>query len=114
PIEIFFLDSQSGWMSNSNGHLGRSTDGGKTWADILNPATVWEKYPMWPFFQKLFFADSMNGWGLDNRGDLYKTSDGGQTWTKAISGLELKHIQFLNHHLALGVSKESLYRIALR
>ncbi|MEW6213439.1 MAG: hypothetical protein AB1631_34410, partial [Acidobacteriota bacterium] len=42
PIEIFFLDSQSGWMSNSNGHLGRSTDGGKTWADILNPATVWE------------------------------------------------------------------------
>jgi photosystem II stability/assembly factor-like uncharacterized protein len=34
PIKLFFSNNTDGWLSNSNGAIGRSTDGGRTWIDI--------------------------------------------------------------------------------
>ena len=36
PVAVWFVDIRVGWLSNSNGYVGKSTDGGATWADLVN------------------------------------------------------------------------------
>lgn len=76
---LFFHDSQSGWAVGSDGYLGQTTDGGKTWKRV-NLNTKLD-------LTRIYFIDSMHGWIIaepnSNFGYLasvFRTEDGGKTW----------------------------------
>jgi photosystem II stability/assembly factor-like uncharacterized protein len=64
------------WVSGSNGTVGRSTDGGKTWQWIIVPE--FEKRD----FRDIEAFDSSTAiiMAVDNPADILKTTDGGKTW----------------------------------
>ncbi|MFN8397370.1 MAG: hypothetical protein U0176_22295 [Bacteroidia bacterium] len=83
--DIYFTDADHGWLVNVDGNIYRTTDGGTSWATLLQqPATS---------FRCVGFADTLRGW-VGNLGlgswspttdtiPLYGTTDGGLTWTPA-------------------------------
>lgn len=84
------------WVSGSNGHVGRSADGGKTWQWILVPG--YEKVD----FRDIHAFDSSSAiiMGIGNPGYILKTRDGGDSWklvfTKDAPGLFLDAMDFRN------------------
>jgi photosystem II stability/assembly factor-like uncharacterized protein len=84
------------WVSGSNGHVGRSTDKGKTWRWGIVPG--YEKRD----FRDIHAFDSATAiiMGIDNPAYILKTKDGGKTWklvfTKEAPGMFLDAMDFLN------------------
>lgn len=70
--EMFWLDDQFGWISNTGGDMYRTTDGGDSWFEARQ-ATQWYVYDM-------HFVDSLNGWNVGFPAAM-RTRNGGQTWT---------------------------------
>jgi len=86
--DIVFINPDVGWYVNGSGHIYKTTDAGKTWAQQFHhPGT---------FFRCVAFADEQRGWagnvgpdyypGVTDDTPLYETSDGGTTWTP-VAGL---------------------------
>ena len=83
--DIFFINSQLGFVANGIGQIHRTTDGGLTWTRQLNKGTF-------THFRSIGFVDSLNGyagalgWGDANNPNakdtviLYKTTNGGLNW----------------------------------
>lgn len=80
--DIFFVDADTGWYGNGAGLLYKTTDGGKSWTQIVNkPGT---------YFRALGFVDAQHGFagniapgyfpGVTDETPLYETTDGGVTW----------------------------------
>lgn len=112
PSAVYFLNSNLGWLSNSNGYLAKTTDGGRTWQDILDLQDSQDKD--WPILSldRLYFSDSLHGWALDSEGALRRTSDGGLSWPKIDSDIEFTDIYFPpDSWYGWAVSKDGLYRI---
>lgn len=82
------------WVSGSNGHVGRSTDGGSTWAWLAVPG--YEKTD----FRDIHAFDSLRAviMGIGNPAYLLKTADGGRSWklvyTKKTEGMFLDAMDF--------------------
>lgn len=68
--DVYFLDSQIGWMGLSTGDLLSTINGGKEWCKKLNPAKVWINNTVYDkgHFKRIAFADKENGVALDNDG----------------------------------------------
>jgi photosystem II stability/assembly factor-like uncharacterized protein len=111
PVSIHFVSTQLGWLSFKNGYLARTTNGGKTWCDLVNPRDVWPDPIGLTYFCKLHFTDSHHGWGLDARGSLHKTDDGGATWRTVDGALEFDDIYFLDAGRGWAVGRVGLYWI---
>ncbi|MBD0369289.1 MAG: hypothetical protein ICV60_00435 [Pyrinomonadaceae bacterium] len=111
PVAVYFLNSQLGWLSNSNGYLAKSIDGGKTWQDIVNIRDYQDKD--WPLLSlyPLYFRDSLHGWALGSDGAIRQTLDGGATWKKLEADVEFTNIFFLDSWHGWAISKDGLYRI---
>lgn len=85
PIDIFFLDEQTGWVVGASGDDGlvlKTTDGGTSWG-----VTLVHDSPL--YFKRVFFLDSLRGFALGGieMGDKYysavwETQDGGATWNE--------------------------------
>jgi photosystem II stability/assembly factor-like uncharacterized protein len=77
----FFLNSNLGWILNSEGLL-KTTDGGSNWLQKQCPSIYWEKHDV-------FFITENIGWivGMKSNWDSFviKTTDGGQTWIEQYS-----------------------------
>ncbi|WP_425420631.1 YCF48-related protein [Phaeodactylibacter xiamenensis] len=71
---IFFLDSNHGWVGNRDGQLFITQDGGQTWAQVMVAEGLEE-------YVEPLFVDELNGYA-SLREDFYRTSDGGFTWEK--------------------------------
>ncbi len=82
--DVYFLDSQTGWVVGSGGTYLTTIDGGKTWAK--------EKNFTGDTIRQVYFTDASNGWLLCER-DLYtlganapsyllKTANGGVFWER--------------------------------
>ena len=71
-LDIFFLDSNTGWVVGLNGGIAKTTDGGVTWARQTAP-TSWG-------LVRIHFSDAQNGWAGGYYGVLFHTTNGGQTW----------------------------------
>ncbi len=102
---IFFLDSQTGWLSYSeNGYHGivKTTNGGNNW-NILDSTK--------DYITSIFFIDQNNGWmstgnnpGGGNFGRIYNSVNAGLSWTQQIIPINespvndkgISHIKFLN------------------
>lgn len=75
--DVFFANSQNGWVCSISGRLYKTTDGGNSWNFIVNSG-----FP----FRCLGFSDSLNGYaGLYYRpsgftAPLLKTTNGGLNW----------------------------------
>lgn len=111
PADAFFLNSNAGWLSYTDGYMARTTDGGKTWCDLLHPKDVRSSTSYDKFFQKLYFTDTTHGWGLSADGSLYETKDAGATWTKVDADVRFEGMDFSNASSGWAVSKEGLFRI---
>jgi len=113
PINVCFADSRVGWIVNSNGHLGMSTNGGVTWGDLRAPEGLCKKH-CWPeVIVLIYLVDALHAWGIDCDGNLRITEDGGTNWSKLDLELGLEHTSFLDAEHGWAVSKDALYRIAL-
>ena len=113
PIAVWFVDNRVGWISNWNGYVGKSTDGGVTWTDLVNLGAEDPNDWLPPAIVSWYFLDASMAWGLDSHGDLRTTSDGGATWRRLDLNLGLTHMCLLDARHGWAVSKDALYRIAL-
>jgi photosystem II stability/assembly factor-like uncharacterized protein len=71
PSDVFFLDTNTGFMRRGNvysGQLNKTTDGGASWKASASIKG-----------QRLWFVDPEVGWSFYGR-QLYFTTDGGQYW----------------------------------
>jgi len=111
PVAIYFSDTNQGWLSFENGYLAKSTDGGRSWCDLVDPRTVWS-IPNWQtFFAKIHFTNSKDGWGLGGDGSLQETNDGGATWRNLNMNVQFEDLFFLDNKNGWVVSNDSLFRI---
>lgn len=110
-LEVFFLDSRNAWLAFEDGRIAKSSDGGKSWCDLLAPGSVnfnyYEKY-----FKKIHFADSLHGFGLGANHLLYETKDGGRSWNKVVD-TQADDMFFLDDGTGWSVSKAGLFHITL-
>ncbi|MBA4140497.1 MAG: oxidoreductase [Segetibacter sp.] len=107
------------WVSGSNGTIGKSTDGGKTWRWLI--VSGYEKRD----FRDIEAFDSSTAiiMAVDNPAYILKTTDGGATWRKVfekdVKGMFLDAMDFKNDTegicvgdpLAIGTDKRFFYVI---
>ncbi len=80
--DVYFINSNKGWIAGSGGTLLATNDGGRNWKKTINFSQ--------DTFKQVYFSDENNGWllcerSIYNRGTnsssyLLKTSDGGKSW----------------------------------
>jgi len=84
------------WLSGSNGHVAKSTNGGKSFFWMIVPG--YEKTD----FRDIHAFDSLTAiiMGIDNPANILKTKDGGRSWelvfAKQQTGMFLDAIDFRN------------------
>ena len=71
--EVYFVDTNTGWISGSGGLIIKSTDGGSTWSNQTSNTfqTLWA----------LYFIDQNTGWVIGDGGIIKKTTNGGINWS---------------------------------
>ncbi len=80
PVDIMFINNQTGWISGTNGALFKTTDGGLSWVQIESPTTG--------NLGGIDFLTEETGFLVPSTfGDtLWKTTDGGDSWTPLTTG----------------------------
>jgi photosystem II stability/assembly factor-like uncharacterized protein len=112
PIQLYFINNKYGWLSNSNGRLGKSSDGGRTWADaFLVMRNKEDDLPI--FFRELFFTDRNNGLALDNRGFLHESIDGGANWDQIQTNVRILSIELLDNNSGYALGNNGFYKFVL-
>ena len=80
PVDIDFINRQTGWIAPSEAWMYRTTDGGVTWE--------WTSYRHQKSpdteIEHIDFLDESRGWAVGSR-DWF-TGDGGNTWTRQLPG----------------------------
>src|SRR5882672_10975484 len=85
-IASSFINDNEGWLSDDQGMLWHSTDGGESWDSAV----------IYKYFVKLDFIDETNGFALESNA-AYKTTDGGETWTLlSLPGAITTSLYFIN------------------
>jgi len=107
--EIFFVDTQRGWVVGDEIILG-TTDGGETWI-VQDSSDV--------FFRSVFFTNQNHGWAVgfvpdQTEGVIYQTTDGGLNWqVQDSTERDLHDIYFADADTGFicgGVSKSSILK----
>lgn len=111
PIDVFFIDTTTGWLSYKHGRVAKSTDGGQSWCALPQTQNALPEESGRAFFLNIYFAGQGRGWGLAADGSLHQTKDGGATWTRVDTNLRFEDIYFLGPGLGWAVSGEGLFRI---
>ena len=70
--DIYFTDSEKGWVVDGYGNIFRTQNGGHTWVLQSSPITA--------AWRKICFQDSTTGWILGEQGQLLFTQEGGNLW----------------------------------
>lgn len=92
--DAWFVSAKTGWISNGNGQVFRTTDGGDSWELQLSRTNVW--------FRSIVFIDSLRGWvgnlgpncfapGVNDPTLLFHTQNGGVSWTPVFN-IERPHV----------------------
>ena len=89
--DVFFLNTELGWVAASNGSVFRTQDGGNTWEEVLDTGD---------YLRTIDFLDENTGFVGTLNSNFYRTTDGGENWEAiqdSISGGELSNICGLDH-----------------
>ncbi|MCH7819095.1 MAG: T9SS type A sorting domain-containing protein [Candidatus Marinimicrobia bacterium] len=91
--DIFFTDSQNGWVIGDSGFIARTNDGGISWSK--SPTSVIDS------LTTLFFIDAVHGWVGGENGILLKTTDSGNSWQSTPTNSEeiILDIEFANNDI---------------
>lgn len=76
--DIFFLDDNLGFYCGQDGTVGKTTDGGQTWA-LKQTSYGFASNKTYNF---IFFKDALNGFTGGSSAIIQRTTDGGETWTE--------------------------------
>ena len=95
PHSIYFINSQTGWVSADDGIIKKTTDGGNSWGTYNTGGTK---------LHSVFFINHLTGWtagGLNtNNGKrIYKSTNGGINWFQQYYtnwGREFYDLYFIN------------------
>ena len=80
--DVYFVNSEIGWIANGSGEIYKTIDGGTSWSIQLDKSVA--------HFRSIGFVDSLRGWagnvgfgefGATDTSALYETSDGGENWS---------------------------------
>jgi photosystem II stability/assembly factor-like uncharacterized protein len=104
--DVYFLDSNHGWVTGSLGTVMNTTNGGKTWEGLVVNDGV---------HNDIQFIDKMMGWVVGKDGDFYKTEDGGASWTKLVSSgypseEDFYKVDFLDDKRGFVLGYQGVYR----
>jgi photosystem II stability/assembly factor-like uncharacterized protein len=113
PYNINFINDRLGWLSLTNGHVAKTTDGGQTWCDLYELGYSKAELGGGFFLNEIYFVDELNGWGIVSGYALYQTRDGGATWVKMDESIRFDSIFFLNRRQGWGVGKGGVFKINL-
>jgi photosystem II stability/assembly factor-like uncharacterized protein len=97
--DVFFIDSQNGWIVADSGTFLKTTNGGVNW-------TV-QSLPFYRPLYTVFFMNENVGYAgggfvyIVNSGYVYKTTDGGDNWTVMDYGDIVTDIVFINANTGL-------------
>jgi len=70
--DIFFCNSQLGWVVGDNGFIRKTANGGITWLSVIAPSFQ---------YSSIFFVDENTGWIVGHSPyHIMKTSDSGANW----------------------------------
>lgn len=72
--DVFFVNSQIGWICGSGGAIRKSVDGGATFTSQTSGVTK--------FLWSIYFLTPLKGFACGESGTLLRTLDGGTTWVK--------------------------------
>lgn len=88
--DIFFTDSETGWIIGVNGFLQATQDGGETWEE--------QDLDFGSTLNSIYFTDSDYGWIASDNNLLYRTMDGGDNWepTDPAEGNTLTDVFFID------------------
>jgi photosystem II stability/assembly factor-like uncharacterized protein len=70
--QVYFINSDTGWVTGNTGYIFRTTDGGSTWLYSLSGTSA--------NLSEIFFTDALQGFVIGNNGTILKTTDGGISW----------------------------------
>lgn len=73
--DVYFYNSQVGWIVGEFGLVLRTDDGGATWSTMRYGADL-------PQLYSVSIRHGQNGWAVGQHGTLLQTTDGGTTWKK--------------------------------
>lgn len=88
--DVYFTDSQTGFITCNYSRILRTTDGGLTW-------TVTD-FGTQDGFNAITFTNHLTGYAVGSHGTLVTTSNGGDTWVPHATGVDhsLNCIDFVN------------------
>ncbi len=104
--DMFFVDSQSGYLCGDSSLLVKTTDGGESWEQIL--------FDDYHKFISMYFHDENTGWIIDFTGKtILRTEDGGVSWDSSQLiydefVFEPQHIYFINEDIGYASTREGL------
>ncbi len=77
--DVFFLNSNDGFVCGDGGKVYKTNDGGTTWSLISTGIAAVN-------LNAISFSDANNGVVVGNNGAIYITNNGGTSWTSETSG----------------------------
>jgi photosystem II stability/assembly factor-like uncharacterized protein len=93
---IFFLNSNTGWILTLNGKIFKTTNQGLNWFSQSVPV----------FAIDLFFQDSNIGWIAGTEGKIFSTTNGGTNWKMVLNPIrDASALQFINNDTGYILSK---------
>jgi photosystem II stability/assembly factor-like uncharacterized protein len=77
--DIFFADSEKGWIAGNNGVILKTINGGEDW--IAKDAGTSA------YLQSLYFTDENTGYAVGSSNLIIKSTDAGESWVSLSSGI---------------------------
>jgi photosystem II stability/assembly factor-like uncharacterized protein len=111
PTSVYFVNAQVGWIVNSNGYVGKSVDGGRTWSDISRELDSTKDLSIRRWNMQVYFSDPATGWAIDGEGRLLQTEDGGVDWRIVDDKNRFSAFYFLDGQHGWAVTNYDLFRI---
>ena len=101
PLSTYFIDENKGYVSDNNGELLYTSDGGQSWEKRLSSSAK---------LKNMWFWDVLNGITISGLSDIIKTKDGGNNWTLVNTVSGLTSLWFINQKLGFASSYSNLLR----
>ena len=70
--DVYFIDSQHGWICGDEGTVLVTQNGGDIWTEQTTSTTM--------AFNSILFVSRTEGWVVGEKGTILHTKDGGVTW----------------------------------